>query len=262
MGHSIQRAERVHLNSLLEHDAPHVDEVFDLRVKRNPDTWMMPRIARALIGEFTREVTNLTLFKTSNVTVDRVGTETWFDVLTGPVRYHANTPWSPVAAIGVIALIVSVQLVLPLALYGLSPELYRVISAGQQSGSASLGILLLQQIVAGCLVWFAAGLGNGTRRAVLSLPPLKGRVYTYVTLLCSSTRSCFRSNSCRKICLPSRLEVRRAHASPDLLTLCGCAKAYHSRSTLADPHTSLAISRSLNFSIFPVEVFGILANAT
>jgi uncharacterized protein len=114
--------------------------------------------------------------------VDRVATESWFDVLTGPVRYRSSTTWSPVAAIGVIALIVSVQLVLPLALYGLSPELYRVISGGQQLGSASLGLLLLRQIVAGCLVWFAAGLGNGTRRAVLSLPPLKGRVYTYLTL--------------------------------------------------------------------------------
>ena len=114
--------------------------------------------------------------------VDRVAKETWFDVLTGPVRYRASTPWSPAAAIGAIALIVSVQLVLPLALYRLSPELYLVISGGQQSGSTSLGLSLLQQIVAGCLVWFAAGLGNGTRRAVLSLPPLKGRVYTYVTL--------------------------------------------------------------------------------
>ena len=132
--------------------------------------------------------------------VDRVAKETWFDVLTGPVRYRASTPWSPAAAIGAIALIVSVQLVLPLALYGLSPELYRVISGGQQSGSAGLGLSLLQQIVAGCLVWFAAGLGNGTRRAVLSLPPLKGRVYTYVTLACSFTRSWFRSDSCRKIC--------------------------------------------------------------
>ena len=125
---------------------------------------------------------NLTLFKTSNVTVDRASRESWFDVLTGPVRYRASTPWSPAAAIGVTALIVSVQLVLPLALYGLSPELYRVISGGQQSGSAGLGLSLLQQIVAGCVVWFAAGLGNGTRRAVLSLPPLKGRVYTYVML--------------------------------------------------------------------------------
>jgi membrane protease YdiL (CAAX protease family) len=87
------------------------------------------------------------------------------------VRYRASTPWSPAAAIGVIALIVSVQLVLLLALSG-----------GQQSGSTSLGLSLLEQFVTGCLVWFAAGLGNGTSRAVLSLPPLKGRVYTFVTL--------------------------------------------------------------------------------
>jgi hypothetical protein len=71
-----------------------------------------------------REVTNLTLFKTPSLAVDRVGMETWFDVLTGPVRYRANTPWNPAAAIGVTALIVSVQL----ALHGLSPELYRMIS--------------------------------------------------------------------------------------------------------------------------------------
>ena len=101
--------------------------------------------------------------------------------------YRANTPWSPAAAIAAVALIVSVQLMLPLVVYGLSPELYQVISGetGQpkiwpQSGSPTLG--LLQQIVAGCLVWFAAGLGNGTRRAVLSLPPLKGGAYTYVAL--------------------------------------------------------------------------------
>jgi uncharacterized protein len=116
-------------------------------------------------------VTDLTLFKTSDFTLDRSGRETWFDVLTGPVRYRASTSWSPAAAIGAIALIVSVQLVLLLGLSG-----------GQQPGSTGLGLSLLEQILAGCLVWFAAGLGNGTRRAVLSLPPLNGRVYTYVTL--------------------------------------------------------------------------------
>jgi membrane protease YdiL (CAAX protease family) len=110
-----------------------------------------------------REVTDLTLFKTSDFTLDRSGRETWFDVLTGPVRYRASTPWSPAAAIGVTALIASAQL----ALYGLSP---------------GLGLSLILEIVTGCVVWFAAGLGNGTTRAVLSLPPLKGRVYTYVTL--------------------------------------------------------------------------------
>jgi membrane protease YdiL (CAAX protease family) len=115
-----------------------------------------------------------------DLSVDRAGRESWFDVLTGPVRYRASTSWSPAAAIGVTALIVSMQLVLPLALHGLSPELYRVISGDQDSGSAGLG--LLQQIVTGCLIWFAAGLGNGTRRAVLSLPPMKGRVYAYLTL--------------------------------------------------------------------------------
>jgi hypothetical protein len=108
-------------------------------------------------------VTNLTLFKTSNFTVDRAGRESWFDVVTGPVRYRASTSWAPAAAIGVTALIVSVQLVLPLALSG-----------GPQSGSTGLGLSLLEQLVTGCLVWFAAGLGNGTSRAVLSLPPLKG----------------------------------------------------------------------------------------
>ena len=128
-------------------------------------------------------MTNLTIFKTSNVTDERAGRESWFDVLTGPVRYRASTPWSPQLRSELIALIVSVQLVLPLAVYGLSPELYRLISGDQQPGSGGgLGLSLLQQIVAGCLVWFAAGFGNGTRRAVLSLPPLKGRVYTYVTL--------------------------------------------------------------------------------
>src|SRR5262245_28896056 len=77
---------------------------------------------------------------------DRAGRETWFDVLTGPVRYRASTPWSPAAAIGVTALITSVQL----ALYELSP---------------GLGLSLILEIVTGCLVWFAAGLGNGTTRA-------------------------------------------------------------------------------------------------
>jgi len=62
--------------------------------------------------------------------------------------------------------------------YGFSPGFYQVIGGetGQpkiwpQSGSPTLGIL--QQIVAGCLVWFAAGLGNRERRAVLSLPQLR-----------------------------------------------------------------------------------------
>src|SRR5262245_50774422 len=107
------------------------------------------------------------------------------EVLTGPSVYRANTPWSPATAILAVALIESVQLTLPLIVYGLSPALYQVISGdpGQPkiwSKTPTLG--LLQLIVAGCLVWFAAGLGNGTRRAVLSLPPLKGRAYTYVVL--------------------------------------------------------------------------------
>jgi uncharacterized protein len=113
--------------------------------------------------------------------------KTWLDVLTGPPAYRASTPWSPVAAIGAVALIASVQLVLPLVLHGLSPDLYQAISgeAGQpkmwpQSGSPTLG--LFQQIVTGCLVWFAAGFRNGKRRAVLSLPPLQGGTYTYVAL--------------------------------------------------------------------------------
>ncbi len=112
----------------------------------------------------------------------------WFEVLTGPSVYRANTPWSPPTAIGAVALIVSVQLTFPLVVYALSPELYQVISGQMdrpkiwsQSGSATIG--LLQQIVTGCLVWFAAGLGNGTRRAVLSLPPVKEEgAYTYVAL--------------------------------------------------------------------------------
>lgn len=113
--------------------------------------------------------------------------KSWLDVLTGPSIYRANTPWSPAAAIGAVALILSVQLTLPLVIYGLSPALYQVISGetGQpkiwsQPIPPTLG--LLQEIVAGCLVWFAAGLGNGKRRDVLSLPPLKGRAYTYVAL--------------------------------------------------------------------------------
>jgi uncharacterized protein len=110
------------------------------------------------------------LASSPSFTVDLVGMETWFDVLTGPVRYRANTPWSPAAAIGVIALIVSAQLVLPIAF------------SGGQQGSTGLGLSLLEQFVTGCLVWVAAGLGNVTSRAVLSLSPLKGRVYTYVTL--------------------------------------------------------------------------------
>ena len=75
-----------------------------------PNVIQMPRIARALIEEFTREMTNI---RTSSLIVDRVGRETWFDVLTGPVRYRAITSWSPAAAIGVTALIISVHLVLP-----------------------------------------------------------------------------------------------------------------------------------------------------
>src|SRR5262245_59875745 len=105
---------------------------------------------------------NTAALASSPFTVDRADRENWFDVLTGPVRYRASTSWTPAAAVGVTALIVSVQLVLPLALYGLSPELYRVISGGQESGSAGLGLSLLRQIVTGCLIWFAAGLGNDT----------------------------------------------------------------------------------------------------
>jgi uncharacterized protein len=112
---------------------------------------------------------------------------TWLDVLTGPPVYRANTPWGPLAAIGAVALIAAVQLLLPLVLHWVSPELYQAVSGetGQpkiwpQSGSSILG--LFQEIVTGCVVWFAAGLRKGTRRAVLSLPPLKGGAYTYVAL--------------------------------------------------------------------------------
>ena len=40
-----------------------------------------------------------------DLSVGRAGRETWFDVVTGPVRYRASTSWSPATAIGVIALI-------------------------------------------------------------------------------------------------------------------------------------------------------------
>jgi membrane protease YdiL (CAAX protease family) len=113
--------------------------------------------------------------------------KTWLDVLAGPPVYRPNTPWSPVAAIGVVALILSVQLVLPVVLHWLSPQLYQAISGETaqpkiwpQSDSPSL--LLFQQIVTGLLIWFAAGLRNGRRWAVLSLPPLKGGGYTDVAL--------------------------------------------------------------------------------
>jgi hypothetical protein len=53
--------------------------------------------------------------------------KSWLEVLAGPPLYRANTPWSPAAAIVIVALILSVQLTLPLVLYGLSPELYQVI---------------------------------------------------------------------------------------------------------------------------------------
>src|SRR5262249_46359296 len=112
----------------------------------------------------------------------------WWDVLTGPPKYRANTPWGPAAAIGAVALIISVQLTLPLVLYGLSPELYQV-SSGQtnrptiwpQPSSANLA--LLGYIISACLLWFAAGLRNGNRRTVFSLPPVtKERAKTYVAL--------------------------------------------------------------------------------
>jgi uncharacterized protein len=112
----------------------------------------------------------------------------WWDVLKGPPAYRADTPWSPSAAIGAVALIVSVQLTLPLILYGLSPEFCGVISGetGQPriwppSGSPFVG--LFQIMGAGCLVWFISGRGNGKRRAVLCLHPFeKGDTYTYLAL--------------------------------------------------------------------------------
>ena len=112
----------------------------------------------------------------------------WLDALKGPSLYRANTPWSPAAAIGAVAAIMLVGLTLPLILYGLSPELYKVTTGELDqpkmiwSQTKSSTLALLQQIVAGSLIWIAAGLGNGTRRAVLSLPPLKGKTYTYLAL--------------------------------------------------------------------------------
>jgi membrane protease YdiL (CAAX protease family) len=91
----------------------------------------------------------------------------WLDVLKGPSVYRADTPWSPAAAIGAVALIEAVQLTLQWRIW-------------PQSNSPI--IALVQQIVVGCLVWFAAGLRNGKRRAVLSLYPFKGETYTYVAL--------------------------------------------------------------------------------
>jgi membrane protease YdiL (CAAX protease family) len=113
--------------------------------------------------------------------------KSWLDVLKGPPVYRANTPWSPVAAIGAVALILSVQFGLPVALNWLSPALYQAISGETAQAkvwpqSDSPTLLLFQQIIAGLLIWLAAGLRNGKRRAVLSLPPLKGGGYTYVAL--------------------------------------------------------------------------------
>jgi membrane protease YdiL (CAAX protease family) len=136
---------------------------------------------------FTGPSHRLHFFKTSGFTAERIRMRSWVDVLTGPPVYRADTPWSPSAAIGAVALIESVQLTLPLIVYGLSPELYQAISGetGQPrmwppSGSPILA--LFQHILTGCLVWFAAGLRNGKPRAVLSLYALKGETYTYVAL--------------------------------------------------------------------------------
>jgi hypothetical protein len=59
------------------------------------------------------ETLNIARSRRPNLSVERAGRESWFDVLTGPVRYRASTSWSPAAAIGVTALIISVHLVLP-----------------------------------------------------------------------------------------------------------------------------------------------------
>jgi hypothetical protein len=113
------------------------------------------------------------------VTLERI----WSIPKEWPFIYRPRSPWGPLEAFAVTALIVALgQFLLPLCFYGLSPNIFSIIS--KQLGPPKFGygdypiIYLIEQITTTVLVVIAAGMRGGRRSAVLSLGPAKGGFVT------------------------------------------------------------------------------------
>jgi membrane protease YdiL (CAAX protease family) len=106
-------------------------------------------------------------------------------LLTDRPAYAPNTPWGPIGALSTVAVILLLcQLLLPLCLYDVSPDVYA--KASGYVGPPPLPFpsileLLVQTATIG-LVWIASGLRGGNRRAVLSLNPVDGGILTTLTI--------------------------------------------------------------------------------
>jgi membrane protease YdiL (CAAX protease family) len=101
--------------------------------------------------------------------------------------YSPRSSWGPFEAFAVTALIFLVcSFLLPLCIYGLSPDAFRIVS--KQIGPSKFGyvILLIDQIATTILVLVAAGMHGGSRSAVLRLGPAKGGLLTSVLLASSA----------------------------------------------------------------------------
>jgi hypothetical protein len=87
-------------------------------------------------------------------------------LLTGRPAYVPHSPWGPISALATVALILLCQLLVPLYLYGVSPDLFappiEIVSIG--------------------LVWLVAGMRGGNRAKVLSLNRAEGGANTHVVV--------------------------------------------------------------------------------
>jgi membrane protease YdiL (CAAX protease family) len=86
-------------------------------------------------------------------------------------------------AFAVTALIFLVcSFLLPLCIYGLSPDVFRIVSKQLGGPKFEYVILLVDQIATLILVLVAAGMRGGSRSAVLRLGPAKGGFLTSIML--------------------------------------------------------------------------------
>jgi membrane protease YdiL (CAAX protease family) len=111
-------------------------------------------------------------------------------LLIGKPAYAPQTPWGPISAIGVVALILMVcQFLLPSCLYELFPEVCRKISgsSGPPNHWPLLGapsFQLLVQIATIGLVWIVAGMRGGDRKKVLRLSCGEGGLFSSAFIAC------------------------------------------------------------------------------
>jgi uncharacterized protein len=107
-------------------------------------------------------------------------------LVTGRPAYVPHTPWEPIGALGTVAIILVIsQVLIPVSLYDLSPDVYAKISGYSEPPNhwpllLSPSFQLLIQTTTFALIWILAGTRGGNRREVLALNPVEGGILTTV----------------------------------------------------------------------------------